>query len=94
MQRISTVVNLGSYTKATTISFKQLLSYPHEAEWTPFESTYFSEYLVSLEIELRTFGSVTRNSDRQTTEAVCSEKQRMQMCMYVLGYINNTKQWR
>jgi hypothetical protein len=29
------------------ISLKQLLNYPHEAEWTPFQTHYFSENLVA-----------------------------------------------
>jgi hypothetical protein len=57
------------YTGAA-ISLKQFLSYPHEAEWTPFQTHYFSEKLVTPEIEPRTSGSVTRISDHYTTEAV------------------------
>jgi hypothetical protein len=38
------------YTEAA-ISLKQLLNYPHEAEWTPFQTHYFSEYLVAPGIE-------------------------------------------
>jgi hypothetical protein len=34
-------------TGAATFPFKQLLSYPHEAEWTPFQTHYFSENLVA-----------------------------------------------
>jgi hypothetical protein len=34
-----------------TFPFKYLLSYPHEAEWTPFQIHYFSENLVAPEIE-------------------------------------------
>jgi hypothetical protein len=32
-------------------SFKQLLSCGHQAEWTPFQTHYFSENLVVLGIE-------------------------------------------
>jgi hypothetical protein len=32
-------------------SFKQLLSCTHEAEWTPFQTHYFSENLVAPGIE-------------------------------------------
>jgi hypothetical protein len=34
-----------------------------EAEWTPFQTHYFSENLVAQGIEPRTSGSVARNSD-------------------------------
>jgi hypothetical protein len=49
---------------------KQLLNYPHEAEWTPFQTHYFSGDLVAPGIEAGNSGSVARNSDHQTTEAV------------------------
>jgi hypothetical protein len=32
-------------------SFKQLLSCTHEAEWSPFQTHYFTENLVALGIE-------------------------------------------
>jgi hypothetical protein len=41
----------------------------HDAEWTPFQTHYFSEALVAPGIEPGTSGSVARNSN-QTTEAV------------------------
>jgi hypothetical protein len=41
-----------------------LPSCTHEAEWTPFQTHYFSENLVVPGIEPGTFGSVARNSDR------------------------------
>jgi hypothetical protein len=50
--------------------FKYLLSYAHEAEWTPFQTHYFSENLVAPGIEPGTSGSVARNSDHLTTEVV------------------------
>jgi hypothetical protein len=40
---------------------EQLLNNPHEAEWTPFQTHYFSENLVALGIEPETSGSVARN---------------------------------
>jgi hypothetical protein len=40
------------YTGATTVSSKQLLNCTYEAEWTPFQTHYFSENLVALGIEL------------------------------------------
>jgi hypothetical protein len=46
-----------------TFPFKQLLNYPHEAEWTPFQTQHFLENLVVLGIEPGTSGSVARNSD-------------------------------
>jgi hypothetical protein len=41
----------------------QLLSHPHEAEWTPFQSHYFSENLVAPGIEHGISGSVARSFD-------------------------------
>jgi hypothetical protein len=41
----------------------KLLSYPHEAEWTPFQTHYFSENLIAPGIEPGSSGSVARNSD-------------------------------
>jgi hypothetical protein len=40
------------YTGAATFSFKQLLNCTHEAEWTLFQTYYFSENLETTEIEL------------------------------------------
>jgi hypothetical protein len=42
-----------------------LLNYPHEAEWTPFQTHYFSENLVAPGIEPGTSGSVARNLDHR-----------------------------
>jgi hypothetical protein len=42
----------------------------HEAEWTPFQTHYFSENVVAPGIELRASGSVARNSDHLTTKVV------------------------
>jgi hypothetical protein len=39
---------------------KQLLNYPHKAEWTPFQTHYFSDDLVASGIEPRTSGFVAR----------------------------------
>jgi hypothetical protein len=36
-----------SWTGAATFSFKYLLNCTHEAEWTPFQTQYFSEDLVA-----------------------------------------------
>jgi hypothetical protein len=41
-----------------------------EAEWTLFQTHYFSENLIAPGIEPVTSGSVARNSDHQTTEVV------------------------
>jgi hypothetical protein len=40
------VVFLVFWIGAVTFSSKQLLSCTHEAEWTPFQTHYFSENLV------------------------------------------------
>jgi hypothetical protein len=55
---------------AATFPFKYLLSYTHEAEWTPFQTLYFSENLVAPGIEPGISESVANNSDHLTTEAV------------------------
>jgi hypothetical protein len=48
---------------SATFSFKYFLNCPHEAEWTLFQTPYFSENLVRLGIEPGTSGSVAGNSD-------------------------------
>jgi hypothetical protein len=42
---------MAFYTGVATLSFKQILNCIHEAEWTPFQTQYFSENLVVLGIE-------------------------------------------
>jgi hypothetical protein len=37
----------GFYTGAATFLSKYFLSYTHEAEWTPFQTHYFSANLVA-----------------------------------------------
>jgi hypothetical protein len=56
-------------TGAAKFSLKYLLICAHEAEWTPFQTNYYSEDLVAPEIEPGTSGSAARNSEHQTTEA-------------------------
>jgi hypothetical protein len=51
------------YSGTATFSFIYLLDCPHEAEWTPFQTPYFSENLVGPRIEPETSGSVARNSE-------------------------------
>jgi hypothetical protein len=63
-------VNSVFLTRAATFSLKYLLNYHHEADWTPFQTHYFKENVVAPGIEPGTSGSVARNSDHQTTEAV------------------------
>jgi hypothetical protein len=62
------------YTGAAIFSFKQPFSYPHEAEWTPFQTNYFSENVVALGIEPEIPGSVARNSDHYTAAVVLYRK--------------------
>jgi hypothetical protein len=57
------LVNLISLDRSCCFSFKYLLSYPHEAEWSLFQILYYSENLVAPEIEARISGSIARNSD-------------------------------
>jgi hypothetical protein len=42
---------LGFLYRAATFSSKYFLTRTHEAEWTLFQTHYFSETLVALEIE-------------------------------------------
>jgi hypothetical protein len=58
------------YTGTATFSFKQLHIYPHESEWIPFYTYYFSENLVTLGIEHGTSGCMARSCGHWTTEAV------------------------
>jgi hypothetical protein len=68
-ERILTAVNLGFLDRRRYLSFKQLLIYPLEAVWTPFQTHYFSENLVWSGIGPGTSASLVRNSD-SLTEAV------------------------
>jgi hypothetical protein len=43
---------------------------PHEAEWIPFQTHCFSENPVAPGMKPGISGSVAKNSDHQTTEAV------------------------
>jgi hypothetical protein len=70
-QRIPTTVNLGYLDPEPLLSHSSSSSVIlNEAEWTPFKIHYFSENLAAPRIERGTFGSVARNSDHWTTEAV------------------------
>jgi hypothetical protein len=51
-----------SYKGAATFSFKELLIYPHVAEWTPFQTHCYSENLAVPGIKPMTSGSEARNS--------------------------------
>jgi hypothetical protein len=55
-------VNVGFIDQRRYFSI-QLLSYPHEAEWTPYQTHYYQENLVAPGIESGTSGSAARNSD-------------------------------
>jgi hypothetical protein len=58
-----TAVNLGFLDRSHYISFKLLLNYPNEAEWTPFRTQCYSENLVAPGIESETSGSAAGNSE-------------------------------
>jgi hypothetical protein len=60
---LSSSAQLHRDSLAATFSFKKLLNCTHEAEWTPFQTHYFSENLVVPGIEPEASGSVARNSD-------------------------------
>jgi hypothetical protein len=66
----STAVNFGFPDRSRYVSFKLLLSYPPEADWTPFQTHYFSENPETPGVELWIPGSVASNCDRKITEAV------------------------
>jgi hypothetical protein len=53
---------LGFLDLASAFSSKQLLNCTYEAEWTPFQTHYFSENLVLPGIEHGTTGTVARNT--------------------------------
>jgi hypothetical protein len=65
-----TAVNLSFVDRSRYFSFKQILSYLHDADWTPFQTHHYSEYLVAQEIEPRTSGLAARNSEYYTTGEV------------------------
>jgi hypothetical protein len=69
-----TAVNLSFLDRSHYFFFQVALIYPHEAEWTPFETHYYSENLVAPGVEPETFGSAARNSDHLTTEAFQNPK--------------------
>jgi hypothetical protein len=64
-----TAVYLSFLDRSRYFSFKWLLILTR-AEWTPFQTHYYSENLVALEIEPGTFGLAARNSGHYTTEAL------------------------
>jgi hypothetical protein len=59
-QWIPTAVNLGFLDWSHYFSIQVA---PHEAEWTPFQTHYYSENLVALGIEPWISGSVARICD-------------------------------
>jgi hypothetical protein len=64
-----TVVYLSFLDRSRYFSFKYLLIYPHEAEWTPFQTHRYAENLVAPGIEPGNSGLAARNSDHWTAEA-------------------------
>jgi hypothetical protein len=65
-QRAPTSVNLGFIDRSRYFSFKYLLIYPHEAEWTPSQA-YYSENLVAPVMEPGISWSAAKNSDHKTS---------------------------
>jgi hypothetical protein len=59
---------LGFLDRSCHLSIKWLLSCTHEAEWIPFQTHYF--FSGSTGNRTRASGSVAKNSDYYTTEAV------------------------
>jgi hypothetical protein len=60
-QHVASVATFISSKDNATI--EETFKVPHEADWTPFQTQYFSENLVVPGIERGTSGSVVRNSD-------------------------------
>jgi hypothetical protein len=63
-------VNLTFLDRSRYFSFKWLLIYAHEANWTPFQTHCYIENLLAPGIEPGTSVPAARNSDHETTEAV------------------------
>jgi hypothetical protein len=61
-QWVPTATYLSFLDRSRYFSFKQLLNYPHEAEWTPFQTHYYSENLIAPGIDPGTSDSVARIS--------------------------------
>jgi hypothetical protein len=59
-----TVVNLNFLDQSLYFSFKLPLIYPHEAEWTPFETHCYSENLAASGNVLGTSVYAARKSDQ------------------------------
>jgi hypothetical protein len=68
---------LGFLDRRRYFSIKQLLSWTHEAEWTPFQTHYV--FSGSAGNRTRASGSVTKNPDHYTTEAVSLRWQQYQV---------------
>jgi hypothetical protein len=62
-------VNLSTIDRSLYYFIESNPHYHNEAEWTPFHTQYFSEYVIAPDIEPGTFGSVVRSCDYCTTEA-------------------------
>jgi hypothetical protein len=67
---LPTAVNPSFLDRSRYFSFKYLLIYPDEAEWTPFQNHCYAENFVVPGIEPRTSVLEARNSDQYITEAV------------------------
>jgi hypothetical protein len=63
--------NLGFLDRSRYYFFQIASQLYSEAGWILLQTHYFSEYLVAPGIKPGTSGSVARNSDHWTTEAVC-----------------------
>jgi hypothetical protein len=68
--RSRTVVNFSFLDRSRYFSYKQLLIYVYETEWTPFQAPCYSEHLIVQGIEPGTSVTAARKSDHYTTEAV------------------------
>jgi hypothetical protein len=68
-------VNLSFLDRSRYFSFKQRLIYPHEADWTPFQTHCYTENLVAPGIEPRELwvsssGTLTTGPQRGSTNII------------------------
>jgi hypothetical protein len=69
-RRFPTALNFSFPDPNSYSSFKQLLIYPHEDEWTAFQTHCYSENLLVPGIESETSGSAAMNSYHYIREAI------------------------
>jgi hypothetical protein len=80
--------NLNSFRSPVVqgfVSFQVALSYPHEAEWTAFQTHCYSNLVVP-GMEPGTSASAARDSDHWTIEAVwCTRRSPLTLSLEILS---------